>query len=195
MAKDSNKNEYVQCCKRLIGAGADLNHRDHLGRTSLHWAVFYNKPDLVSELLDCGSDPKIRDDGGQNVLHFAIRVHAVECIQVLCDQVENEVLRESNNKGVPPIIYAVQQGHADSCEILLKAGVDINEIEDNNVSKTALHYSVEFNRLDLVQFLLSHEARVDIADASKLTVVDLSCICDDYHYLATIIDHLGDERR
>ncbi|XP_070576603.1 inversin-A-like [Ptychodera flava] len=194
MAKDATKNEYILCCRRLIAAGAALNHRDQLGRTALHWAVFYNKSDLVAELLNESADPKIEDDGGQNVFHFAVRIHAVDSLVVLCDLGDTEVLEEPNSKGIPLIIYAIQQGHLDSCEVLVTAGVDVNKKEECDVNKTASHCAIETKRLDLLEFLLSNEARPDVVDANDITAVDLACMSSDCRYLETIIKYLKEKK-
>ena len=63
----------------LKSRGANLNHRDELGRTALHWAAAapterlggQNRPKMVEFLLNHGADPSIQDNDGQTALNLA----------------------------------------------------------------------------------------------------------------------------
>src|SRR5262249_43929362 len=50
--------------RRLIDAGADINHRDDFGSTPLHHAVWSRQAAGVRLLLERGADPTVKNDDG-----------------------------------------------------------------------------------------------------------------------------------
>lgn len=56
--------------------------------------------------------------------------------------------------------YAAMRGDLRSTELLLDAGMDINEIGD--MGYTALHYAGRFNKLEVYDYLLERGADRDI---------------------------------
>lgn len=52
----ATRNGNLTVVKMLLGAGADPNARDDLGRTPLHEAVLRNSEELVRTLLEAGAD-------------------------------------------------------------------------------------------------------------------------------------------
>jgi ankyrin repeat protein len=53
-------------------AGADVESRDHLGRTALHFAVDCNNPVVVELLLEHGADAETADFQGRTPLLVAL---------------------------------------------------------------------------------------------------------------------------
>ena len=47
----SAKGGYVKVVKLLLGAGAQIDHQDKDGFTSLHWAAQNGHSDVIEELL------------------------------------------------------------------------------------------------------------------------------------------------
>ena len=83
---------HVECCRLLLRHGADPNLADKLGRTALHWAVFYKKAEFVRVLLEAKGDITAEDKKGQDVVQFSIRMNAADCLKIVC-----ETLTESNS--------------------------------------------------------------------------------------------------
>jgi len=75
----------------LKSRGANLNHRDELGRTALHWAAAapterlggQNRPKMVEFLLNHGADPSIQDNDGQTALNLAQAAGVEEVVSML----------------------------------------------------------------------------------------------------------------
>uniref|UniRef100_A0A8D8WQM1 GA-binding protein subunit beta-2 n=1 Tax=Cacopsylla melanoneura TaxID=428564 RepID=A0A8D8WQM1_9HEMI len=65
------KEGHVTMCELLIQHKVDVNHRDIMGMTALHWAVTYEHYPVVSLLLDNGGDPNISDWFGRSPLLIA----------------------------------------------------------------------------------------------------------------------------
>jgi ankyrin repeat protein len=60
----------------LLQAGADVDARDHKGRTALHRAVVRGDDQLTALLLAAGADPSLRDAAGASPVHVAGRPEA-----------------------------------------------------------------------------------------------------------------------
>ena len=48
-----------------------LNHRNHEGKNALHYAVRYEQPSMIQNLLDHGVDCNIKDNSGKTALDYA----------------------------------------------------------------------------------------------------------------------------
>jgi hypothetical protein len=55
----------------LLAAGEDINDKDWLGYTPLHWAVYFGYSDLIELLISKGADPNIQSDTGRYSLEIA----------------------------------------------------------------------------------------------------------------------------
>ena len=70
--------------RAALDAGADLEARDELGRTSLMYAAWLNEnPEVVQALLDAGADLEARNEGWTSLLFAARNNENPEVVQVL----------------------------------------------------------------------------------------------------------------
>lgn len=70
-----------------------------------------------------------------------------------------------------PLMVAVQQGKALKVRYLIASGADVNEIDKNYYSRTALHVAVESNDLKMAQILLNAGADVNLKDQYAQTAL------------------------
>ncbi|CAD5209633.1 unnamed protein product [Bursaphelenchus xylophilus] len=69
--------------RNLILAGATLDAVDTSGKTALHEAAIFDRPDHISILLENGADPNIVNNEGNNALHLAILESSFNSVQTL----------------------------------------------------------------------------------------------------------------
>ena len=64
----------------------DVNHRDHVGRTSLHVAIISRASDIACELINAGGRVSARLVDGKTPLHLAAQYDLVDVVKKLLEQ-------------------------------------------------------------------------------------------------------------
>ena len=121
-------NENLECVRRLIDAGADVNKQDEYGMTALFLAIDndeYCDDGCTQLLLKAGIDVNIRHDVGETALHWAIeeRVEVIEegdRVTLLYDATKDAHHNDSILTAIPA---------------LLKAGIVINTPPESLLSR------------------------------------------------------------
>lgn len=78
-----------------------------------------------------------------------------------------------------PLTRASWLGYNDIIEVLLKFGADINKPTSNN--QTPLFFAVQKGRKHTVEFLLSKDAQLEVADSLGYTPLDFAIIWGYYN--------------
>lgn len=150
-----------------------LDILNDLHQTPLHLAILTGQPKIARILVVAGATVDLRDRHGNTPLHIACKCGDICCVQALISQIDNkeieqlnvqyplyqqyistELLELRNYEGQTCIHISTVNGYKKIIEYLVKCGADINAQEGKS-GKTALHYAVETQKLDLVRFLLS----------------------------------------
>ncbi len=71
--------------KYLIAQGADVNYKDPLGLTPLHWAIADDKVDIIKLLLENKANMKLTNKYGHTPAYAAMLSNKPECLKVLID--------------------------------------------------------------------------------------------------------------
>ncbi|MBK5290607.1 MAG: ankyrin repeat domain-containing protein [Acidobacteriia bacterium] len=150
----------------LLASGVELN---------LHEAAavgaFQRVKDLVAErgrLIDAHST-----DGFTPLSLSAFFGH-LEVATHLVNQGANLNLAANNKMMVAPIHAAVASRNAAIVELLVSAGVDVNQQQRHGF--TPLHAAAQNGDEEIVRLLLAHGARRDIRAASQQTAMDLAML-------------------
>lgn len=101
-----------------------------------------------------------------NALHQAIDDDMLDKVQLLLSKGRVHPDMRATWDNAPPLHHAIQIGHAEIAECLLRHGADPNlTLEENGV--TPLFIAVEEQRLDLIQLLLKNRANPDATRTDK----------------------------
>src|SRR5262245_17340960 len=68
-----NPGKDLAFAKMAIQAGADVNAKDIKGHTPLHYAVYFDKEEMIRLLVDSKADVNAQDSSGDTPLHLAMR--------------------------------------------------------------------------------------------------------------------------
>ena len=133
----------------LLEAGADIDNREHLGKTPLFWAAREGKKEMVRFLLEKGADVNAKGTKGYTAL-------IATCERKLADDIETVNLLISagadvngayqcdatyaagrilwKNRRWTALMMASDRGHAAVVEALICAGSDVNYADDHGVT-------------------------------------------------------------
>ena len=87
----------LEAIEDFIAIGRDINEGDPDGRTALHYAVVYDKQDVVKALIEAGVDLEKSEDLQNTPLHYACGYGRGMCVEILIDAGANT--HATNNSG------------------------------------------------------------------------------------------------
>ena len=148
-------------CEVLIDAGADIETKDDMGRSPLHWACRSGTLEVVKMLHKQGAGVCVTCNSGNTCLIFAANNGHTETVRYLVGLKDVDVNHTAKN-GWSALVCAVRQKHADVVQVLIDAGADI-EARDKS-SRTPLISSCEKGELPIVKMLVEAGAKVRATD-------------------------------
>ena len=165
----------IDVIQALEEAGLAFDHIVEHSGSPLGIAIIYRKLDLIRFLLARGANP----NGSYSFpmisfLNQAALDGSTDIIQLLLDY-------GAAFQGSKAWQGAAQGGSIKAAELLLKLGVDMNEIlrldlvdVDRDVIGTPLHIAIRHYQAAMVEFLLRHGARQDLLDGHGVTAKELA---------------------
>ncbi|MCA9564151.1 MAG: ankyrin repeat domain-containing protein, partial [Myxococcales bacterium] len=167
----ASEDGHASCVEQLIGAGADLEIADHVGRTPFLVAAANGHTEAARVLIQAGANAAAADQNGvrwTTAAHEGGHPRLVEALSALVEEF-----------GSPPLIETLLQ-HGD-LRGLLEQGEDPNCID--SMGRTALMWAVKRSRIESVRMLL--KAGADPAMVSKKGETALSIAEARGHALVT----------
>jgi ankyrin repeat protein len=137
---------------RLLRAGADVNGKDSIDRTPLHWVSENGYLPVVNELLMHGSAIDAKDNDGWTPLHFACCNGHVAVGNELLSRGAN--IEAKDNEGDTPLHLASGDGHLVVVKALLAVGANIVAV--NNYGHLPVHLAMMGRYSEVSKSLLQH---------------------------------------
>ena len=145
----------------------DINSKDSIGHTPLHYAVINNHLKVVRYFIDeqqC--DPMTRDNDGDTPLHYACSHSHIDITRYLLSTGKiNPLARNKygetpkliiNNRRLPMLHLAAHQGWMDiAIDLITKHKCDINS--KDSIGCTPLYYAVINNHLEVVRYFIDEQ--------------------------------------
>ena len=120
------ENASIAMVEKLVRAGANVNSSRTSGLTPLMTAARTGNVAVVEALLDAGADVNAATAKTRSTaLMWAVAESHSDIVRVLLDNGANS--HASTTKGLTPLLFAVRNKGIDVVEMLLAAGVDVNE--------------------------------------------------------------------
>ncbi|MFT7596704.1 MAG: ankyrin repeat protein [Paracoccaceae bacterium] len=107
--------------QQVIDTGADVNARDDVGRSALHWAAGA-APEVIVSLLQAGADVHAGDQYQRTPLHFVSATGSGENITLLLQAGADVNARTANDW--TPLHGVAKFGAPENVTLLLAAGAD-----------------------------------------------------------------------
>lgn len=143
---------HAQVVRMLLEKGADPNARErHQGQTALMWAAAGRFPEVARALIEFGADVRARSDVRRRRVGTEL------------GGFNGAAAREIDKGGYTPLLFAAQQGTAETVTLLLAAGADVNDAAPEGTS--ALVVAAHGGHGAVCALLLERGADVDAAGA------------------------------
>ena len=166
-ASAANLRDVVQL---LCEQGADVNAKDRIGSTALHYAVSTGDSAVVKLLLEEGAKTEATDNIGETALIGAVN-YGQDSIAIILLQAGASA-SAANPKGQTALASAARSGNADMAKILLDGGADL-ESTDNDGS-TPLFEASSGDKVETVRILVAARAKLDARNVSGATPLILT---------------------
>ncbi|RKK70647.1 hypothetical protein BFJ69_g11625 [Fusarium oxysporum] len=145
---------------------AEINEKDHYGRTPLSLAAAMGHHHICEILLDNGADMGHRDYVyGQTPLGHAAAYGHREVVELLLSEGSDY---DDSRSGVTPLWLAIRSGHLDIAEILLQAGANPNA-SSIHTGEACLSHAASLGHIRAAYLLLDRGAEVDTRDKNGWT--------------------------
>jgi len=174
-AADEIEDFTVELCRRLVDAGADIEHAGWNSETPLNQAARRGKNKAVQTLLKCGATPNTV--GGyyfKTPVMWASAHGDVDLTRVLLDAGAHRVaIAEGDERQLDALVAAVEAGEPATAKLLLSEGAD----PDTVIKETGMpliNAAVLYENKDLIEVLLGAGADVKAKDKDGRTAIDIA---------------------
>ncbi|EAN83390.1 hypothetical protein C3747_44g96 [Trypanosoma cruzi] len=162
--------------RRLIAAKKDVNIRGERNRTPLHMCVWDNYVDGARVLLEAGADINVYDDLHDTPFLLAGAEGRVEIMKHMLKYAKPD-LTLCNRYGGSALIPACERGHVEMVNLLIKAGVNVDHV--NDFGWTGLLEVLELggddlDHVEITKALIAAGVDVNLADREGRTPLYLA---------------------
>jgi len=178
----------------LLPLVRDVNAKDDMGFTALHYCSILGRTRCVALLISQGADLESKNNQGWTPLHAAVLnyLSANDTIRLLLEKGAN--IEATTDKGETSLILAA--GHADDpnlIEYFLTNSAMVSAKDDTG--RTALHYAVEFEKYFAAKALLDKGADILPPDANGVTPLDSALMLMHKRFAQLLVDRVGPSQK
>ncbi|KAI9651083.1 hypothetical protein NHQ30_001120 [Ciborinia camelliae] len=153
----------------FLGAGAITTLVDDESNGFLHCATRGRKKSILDHALgNCETEVLLLNNENQTALHIAAETgfkEGVDAFLELEKSVSDQLIKAMTRKERTPLHLAARYGSKEIVESLLKAGSDINAVDQKGL--TPFHLATKKEHVSVVKFLIQNEADPNILDAKE----------------------------
>jgi ankyrin repeat protein len=212
--KQNNLNAVIQLLIR-----ENINIQNVNGFTPLNWAIFLNRIEIVSYLLDHKANVNLPNNQGMTPLHYACSLTCGSALLVTRLLAMGATVNVYNKDGWSPLYIAMMGDQYDIMTMLLDRGIDFERepnpifceaINTNNrraidlllkydinfnlihYRYTSLHLAIQLKDFNLIIILLERGADPNLKDKWGNTALHLAVETNDINIVATLLKYIVD---
>jgi len=160
----------LEFVSNALQKGFDINSKDEVGLTGLHVASIQGQSKMIDLLLDKGAAISCRDVDGMTPLHFACENNHVQIAIALSRGGGDTSLR--NKVGLTALHYICMNGLLPLTVLIRDYMINVS----TSAGLTLLHCAADMGHLEMVQYLVEHEAQIMPRDDDGMTPLHLACM-------------------
>lgn len=145
-------NGHVDCIRKLVEKGVDINRAGPSGKTPLHIAASLNDVEMTKFLLENGAKNTSKDKFGRSALILAVMNGAYQVASILLAKGAPFDLPDKSTNH--PLHYACAYGYPELIDLLMEAGCDPNLKNDWGLNATTV--ALLKNYFDCVRKMLEY---------------------------------------
>ena len=130
------KNGHIECIKKLVANGVDINRTGPSNKTSLLIAAESNDIEMTKFLLQNGAKQTAKDKFGRTALITAVMNGSYEVASILLRN--GAAFDVPDKSGNHPLHYACAYGYPEMIELLMEASCDPNLANDWKLNATTV---------------------------------------------------------
>jgi ankyrin repeat protein len=138
----------------LLDRGADINHRNRMGKTALLTAADAGHADIVRQLKAAGAKGKGKDID-EALLYGAAKAGETKVVLAMLRRGVDP--NNHNEFEQPAIVVAAKEGHADVVKVLIAAGADYTTLLPQ------LFFTYQGPSIEVVEMLIAEGADVNLS--------------------------------
>jgi ankyrin repeat protein len=153
----------ISCALRLLEHKADVDAKDRVGETALHWAAGNGHEAVVWLLVEAKADVNAKNNDRGTALHRAAK-NGHEAVVKLLVEAKADVDTKKTSYGWTALHWAAENGHEAVVRLLVEAKADVN-VKDT-YGRTALYRAAKSGHEATVKLLVEAKADVNVKETS-----------------------------
>lgn len=166
--------ESLELIKFVLSLGADINNNcNEFGKTSLMIVSLEENFEAINYLISKGADINITDSEGWSALTHVCRWGLTEVAKVLISLGADVNVITSDFYDKRSILQiSIEEGNLELIKLLVENGANINYID--KMGNTALMHAAWYGKEDIVTYLISKGARLDVYNNDGKTALTIA---------------------
>ncbi|XP_008552848.1 ankyrin-3 [Microplitis demolitor] len=189
-------NKWVEIIKILINRGIDVNEKNNLGLSPLHFIAksqisitLCSFRPIAKLLIDAGASVDDTDKSGITPLEYSILQERPELVEEFLLNGKSVDFKDPKSQCL--LYHAARNKSSSIVEMLLKRNLNVNAT--NKDGCTPLHLAAKFGSDTVVKCLLKHNAEVDAKDRKEMTALHYAADnCDSTSTIKELLKYNAD---
>ena len=138
--------------------------QDNFLNIPLHYAIMFNRFDIIEEMLNIKSNINFKDIDGNTALHLIVKNLKKENINLVEMMINKKIgINHTNKLGQNALHIAIEHNNMDICKILLDNDININtETLDDHL--TPLLIATIQSNYEMIKLLLKYDPNINCQD-------------------------------